>query len=188
MRMCFSIVSVLEVSTITLSGFHASPIDRIVPQRRVIRGRVFRHVRFERDARALEKDHAVRAVVQRGVAIVGVVEAREVFGDADRVDAGGDVFEDARIPDALLALAVRAVVIQVGELADERALSDTGTADDGYAHAAILVLRASDRHSGYRALHALTRPATCRCGAPRRPCSGRRSRRRRRWCSWFARG
>ena len=95
-------------------------------------------MRFERDARAFEEDHLVRAVVQRGVAIVGVVEAREVFGDADGVDAGGDVFEDARIPDALLALAVRSVVIQVGQLADERALPDTRAADDGYAHLAIL--------------------------------------------------
>ena len=114
-------------------------MDRIVPQRGVILGRVFRHVRFERDARALEEDHAVRAVVQRGVAIVGVVEAGEVFGDADRVDAGGDVLEDARIPHALLALAVGAVVIEVGELADERALADTGSADDRYAHTAILL-------------------------------------------------
>ncbi len=81
----------------------------------------------------------LRAIVQRGVPVVGVVEPRKVFGDTDGVDAGGDVFEDAGIPDALLALAVRAVVIEVGELADERALPDTRSADNGYSHTAILL-------------------------------------------------
>ena len=55
--MCFSIVSVLDVSTITLSGFHPSPIDEHPAQRGVILRRIFRHVRFERDARAFEEDH-----------------------------------------------------------------------------------------------------------------------------------
>ena len=78
-------------------------------------------------------------IVQRGVAIVGVVEAGEVLGDAHGIDARRDVLEDARIPHALLALAVDAVVIEVGKLADERALPDTRSADDGYAHTAILL-------------------------------------------------
>jgi len=71
-------------------------------------------VRLERNARALEKDDAAGAVVERRVPVIGVVEPREVFGDARGVDAGGDVFKDPRMPDALLALAVRAVVIEVG--------------------------------------------------------------------------
>ena len=38
------------------------------------------------------------------------------------------------VPHALFALAVRAVVIEVAELANQRALADAGTADDGDAH------------------------------------------------------
>ena len=77
---------------------------------------------FEGDARALEENHLVRSVVLGGVAVVGVVQSREVFGDAHRIHAGGDVLEHALIPDALLALAVGSVVIEVRELAHQRVL------------------------------------------------------------------
>jgi hypothetical protein len=46
--------------------------------------------------------------------------------DANRIHAGGDVLEDARMPHALLAFTVRSVVIQVGQLADERAFPTPG--------------------------------------------------------------
>ena len=88
--------------------------------------------------RALEEDHTVRTVMQRGIAIVGVVEAGKIFGDADRVHTGGDVFQDARIPHTLLAFAVRSIVIEVGKLPHQRALSDTRTTDDGDSHPGIL--------------------------------------------------
>ena len=96
--------------------------------------RVLRHVRFERDPRALEKDHAVWAVVQRRVPVIRVVEAGEVFGDTHGVDAGGDVFENSGVPDSLLAFAVRSVVIEVCKLADERAFTNARSADNGHAH------------------------------------------------------
>ena len=96
--------------------------------------RVLRHVRFERDARAFEKDDLARPVVLRGVAVVRVVQSAEIGGDADRVAPGGDVLEHAGIPDAFLALAVGPVVVKVAELPDQRALPDARSADDGYAH------------------------------------------------------
>src|SRR5215203_1096114 len=106
---------------------------------------VFGHVRFKRDPRTFEKHHLIGRVMARGVTVIRVVEASEVFGNADRVDAGGDVLEDAGMPHALLAFAVCAVVVQVGQLANERALADTGTTHDGYAHVPILVLSAPAR-------------------------------------------
>lgn len=45
-------------------------------------------------------------VVACGVTIVGVVEAGEIGRDTDRIPSGGDVVEDARIPDAFLAFTV----------------------------------------------------------------------------------
>ena len=92
-------------------------------------------MRLERDARAFEEDHFAGAIAVGGIAIVRVVEAGEVGGDADGVPARVDVFEDPRIPDAFFALSVRRVVIQVSELPDERALADARPADDRHAHA-----------------------------------------------------
>jgi hypothetical protein len=109
-----------------------------VTQGSVILGRILRHVGFERDARALEEDHLIRRVVPRGVAIVGVVKAREILRDADRIDAGGDILEYPRIPHALLALAVRSVVVQVGKLPHQRALAHAGPADNCHSHATNL--------------------------------------------------
>ena len=74
-------------------------------------------------------------IVLGGVAIVRVVEPAEVGGHADRVAAGVDVFEHARIPHAFLALAVRSVVIEVAELPQQRALADAWSADDRDSHA-----------------------------------------------------
>ena len=108
-------------------------------QRVVILRGVFRDVGFQRDARALEQDHLAGTVVIRGVAIVRIVQPREVGRDRHRIPARVDVFEDAGVPHALLPLAVRPVVIQVAKLADERALPDSGAADDCDAHAAASV-------------------------------------------------
>lgn len=91
-------------------------------------------MRLEGDARAFEEDHLAGAVVGRGVAVVGIVELAEVGGDPHGIAAGFDVGQHARIPHALFAFAVRAVVIQVAELAHECALADAGTADDGDLH------------------------------------------------------
>jgi hypothetical protein len=107
---------------------------RDVPQALVILGWVLGDVRLERDPRAFEEDHLSGPVVALGVAIVGVVEAREVLRDADGVAAERDVFQDARVPDALLALAVRPVVIEIRELADQRALAHARSAHDRHAH------------------------------------------------------
>ena len=87
-------------------------------------------MRLERDARALEEDDAPRAVVAGRVAVVGVVERAEILGDADRILARGEILEHARIPHALLAFAVGAVVIEVAELPHERALANAWAADD----------------------------------------------------------
>ena len=46
-----------------------------------------------------------------GISIIGVVQPREVSRHLRRIDAGVDIFEHAWIPDALFALAVRAVAI-----------------------------------------------------------------------------
>ena len=103
-------------------------------QRRVIGCRILGHVRLERDARALEEDDAIGAIVLGGIAVIGVVDAREVLGDADGVSARGDVFEHARGPHAFFAFAVRTVVIEVAELPDQRALADARPADNGHPH------------------------------------------------------
>ena len=119
-------VSLLEVSTITLSGFHASPIASALRSSPCDSARVFGHVRFERDARAFEEDHAVRPVVFRGVAIVRVVEGCEILGDAHRVSPRVDVLEHSGIPDALFTFAVGAMVVEVAELTQERAFPHPG--------------------------------------------------------------
>ncbi len=100
----------------------------------MVLGWVLGHVRFERDARPLEEDHPVGPVVLGRVAVVRVVDAGEILGDAHRVPAGGDVFEHAAVPHALLALSVGAVVIEVAKLANQRALADSGASDDGDTH------------------------------------------------------
>src|SRR5476649_1149129 len=96
--------------------------------------RILRDVRFERDARALEKDHLARPIVLRRVAVIRVVERTEIRRDANGVALRLDILEHARVPHALLAFTVRAVAIQVSELAHERALADSRSADDGYTH------------------------------------------------------
>src|SRR5687768_822369 len=100
----------------------------------MIRDRILRHVRFERDARPLEEDDAIGTIVLGGIAVIRVVDIREILSDADRVSTSCDVFEHASGPDAFFTLAVRAVVIEVAELAYQGALADAGTADDGDAH------------------------------------------------------
>ena len=74
------------------------------------------------------------AIVLGGVAVVGVVERAEVRGHADGVALRLDVLEHAGIPHALLAFTVGAVVIEVAQLPDERALPDAGAPDDRNAH------------------------------------------------------
>ena len=118
----------------TRSGFQCVAHDEHAAQRLVALGRILGDVRLERDARALEEDHPVGSVVLGGVAVVGVVERREVLRDTDRIAPVGDILEHARVPDALLALAVGAVVIEVAELTDESALADSRTTDDGDTH------------------------------------------------------
>src|SRR5688572_3463035 len=100
----------------------------------MIGDRILGHVRFERDAGPLEEDDAIGTIVLGGIAVIRVIDVREILSDADRVSTCGDVFEHARGPDAFFTLAVRAVVIEVAELAYQGALADAGTADDGDAH------------------------------------------------------
>ena len=101
----------------------------------MIFGRVLGDVGFEGDAGAFEEDDLVGPVVPGGVAVVRVVEPAEVGGDADRVPSRLDVGEHARVPDAFLPLAVGSVVVEVAELAEERALADPGAPDDCDSHA-----------------------------------------------------
>ena len=75
---CFSIVAVLDVRTITRSGFHASPIARTFRRSSCVSARVLRDVRFERDAGAFEEDDFARPIVVCGVTVVRVVERAEV--------------------------------------------------------------------------------------------------------------
>ena len=103
----------------------------------MVLGRILGDVRLERDAGTLEEDHLARAVVVGGIAVVRVVEAAEIRGDADRIASGVDVLEDARIPDAFLALAVRSVVVEIAELAEQRALADARAADNRDAHQSV---------------------------------------------------
>src|SRR5262245_54860486 len=93
-------------------------------------------MRFERNARALEKDDPARPVVIGGVAVIRVVEPRKIRRHTDGVSPGVDIFEHPRLPNALLAFPVRPIVVQVAELAKQRALPDTGPSDDRDAHAA----------------------------------------------------
>src|SRR5207248_3235513 len=106
-----------------------------------------RNVRLERDASAFEKNHLARPIVLGGIAIVRVVQRREIRGDADGIASHRDVLQHVRIPDAFLALAVRSVVIQVAELPQQRAFSDPWSADDRDAHTADYI---STRTGGRR--------------------------------------
>src|SRR3954468_16358860 len=108
-------------------------------------------MRLEGDFRALEKNHLAVAIVVRGGAIVGVVETPEIGGDADRVTAGLDVLEHARIPDTLLPFAVGSVVIEVAKLADQRALADSRAANDRHAHLTRSVSLPAERLIGRHA-------------------------------------
>src|SRR5687767_5333482 len=96
--------------------------------------RILHDVGFESDPRPFDEDHAIRPVMLPGVAVIGVVQLAEVCGDADGVQPRLDVHEDARIPHAFLAFSVRPVLIQVAELAYQRALSDSRATYDGDAH------------------------------------------------------
>jgi hypothetical protein len=124
--MCFSIVSTVDVSTIADREDAAQPGVGL--------GRIFDDVGLEGDARPLEEDHLAGRVVVCRIAVVRVIESREVHRDADGVPARLDVLEHPRIPDALLPFAVGSVVIQIAELPDERALADARPAHDCDAH------------------------------------------------------
>src|SRR5262249_1356787 len=91
-------------------------------------------MRFERDSRAFEEDHLSRPIVFGGVPVIRVVKRRKVRGHADRIASHRNIPQHLRIPDAFLALAVRSVVIQVAELAQERALANSWSADDPDEH------------------------------------------------------
>ena len=132
--MCFSIVSRLDVSTITLSGFQRVTEGQNLAQLGVILGRILGHVRFERDSRPLEEDHLVRPIAIGRVAIVRVVEAGEIGRHAHRVPAGLDILSTSRVPDALLTLSVGPVMVEVAELPEQRALADAGPTDNRDAH------------------------------------------------------
>src|SRR5439155_10903534 len=106
-----------------------------LPELHMVRFRILRDVRFEGDAGAFEEDHFAGPVVCRGVAIVRVIDPSEVHRDPNRVAPRRDVFEHPGIPDAFLAFPVRPVVVQVAELPDERALSNSRSADDRDTHA-----------------------------------------------------
>src|SRR5829696_7690122 len=105
-----------------------------VAKRIVILLGILDDVRVERDLRSLDEDRAIGTVVLLRVAIVRVVQLSEVRGDSDWIEAGLDVLQNARVPYAFLALAVGPVMIQVAELADERAFPDSGAADDRNPH------------------------------------------------------
>src|SRR5712691_5617431 len=113
----------------------------------MVRVRILCNVRFESDPRAFEEDHLAGPVVLQGVTVVRVVEPAEVGGDANRVAARRDVFEHLGIPDAFLALPVRPVVVQVAELPDERAVSNSWSADDRDTHARSFYVGSEARRS-----------------------------------------
>ena len=96
--------------------------------------RILGNVCLERNLRAFDKHHSPRFVVGGGVPVVGIVEPGEVRRDTDRIATGFDVGQHTWVPHALLALAVRAVAIQVAKLSHECALANAGPAHDGYAH------------------------------------------------------
>ena len=104
-------------------------MKRIVSLRRILDD-----VRLERYARTFDEDHSTGAVVHGGITVVRFVQLAEVFRDPDGVDPGFDVHENARVPHAFFAFAVRPVMIEVAELPDERAFPDSGASDYRYAH------------------------------------------------------
>ena len=108
-------------------------------QLRVVPGRIFDYVRFECDARSFDEDHAVGTVVLCSIAIVRVVNAPEVLSHADSVSSGLDVDEHFWLPNAFLALAVGAVMVEITELPEQGAFSDTWPADYSDAHSDLTV-------------------------------------------------
>src|SRR5262245_11847153 len=96
--------------------------------------RILGHVRLERDAGAFEEDDFPWTIVAGRVAVVCVVQPREVGRHAHGVSSRVDVFQYARVPNALFSFSVRAVVIDVAELPNEGTLADARCTDDRDAH------------------------------------------------------